>query len=116
MNNNPDKPAWMQDPMVQSIPAFKLRFLHDFFKQADVQKTLLAQKNSGRNPSQKEMLLTFLPLLKKAKAEKITFSPEEIQTVITAIKSCSSAEEVQQMDQIYEQFSSMQGTKKEERT
>lgn len=84
-----EKPAWMSDPMVSIIPEKKLQFLGQLFAQ-------------GHGKSQKEMMTLLMPLLKKAKQEGLTFSPQEMSAAIAAIKKHSSEEEKKQIDNILE--------------
>lgn len=84
-----EKPTWMSDPMVSIIPEKKLQFLGQLFAQ-------------GHGKSQKEMMTLLMPLLKKAKQEDLTFSPQEMSAAIAAIKKHSSAEEQKQIDNILE--------------
>lgn len=109
MNQKVDKPTWMTDPLVQSISQVKLDFLQDFFQQAE-------KKKQTYFSSQKEMLMAILPVLKQARAANISFSPVEIQNVIAAMKKHSTTEEIHQMDQIYNHFSSLQQNKIKEDT
>lgn len=81
------KPAWMTDPLVKEIPPKKLQFLEQLF--AD-----------GHGKSQKEMMAFLMPMMKKAKQENLTFTPQEVNAAITAIRKYSSAEELKKIDQI----------------
>ncbi|MBQ7956248.1 MAG: hypothetical protein IJ282_10930 [Lachnospiraceae bacterium] len=78
---------WMDDPMVSHISKEKLEFLGE----------LVA---GGHGKSQKEMMPYMMSVMKKAKANGITFTPADIQTIITAIKKYSSPEELAKMDEI----------------
>lgn len=84
-----EKPAWMSDPTVSIIPEKKLQFLGQLFAQ-------------GHGKSQKEMMTLLMPLLKKAKQEGLTFSPQEMSAAIAAIRKHSSEEELTQIDNILE--------------
>lgn len=84
-----EKPSWMSDPIVSIIPEKKLQFLGQLFAQ-------------GHGKSQKEMMTLLMPLLKKAKQEGLTFSPQEMSAAISAIKKHSSDEEIKQIDNILE--------------
>lgn len=92
-------PEWMEDEMVQSIPREKLLFLNNLFNEAD---TMRKAKNPGN--SQKEMLLTLMPIIKKAKAAQINFRPEEIQAAIAAIRKHSSPTEQTQIDSLVRKY------------
>ncbi len=78
---------WMEDESVAHIPQEKLEFLGDL-------------ADGGHGKSQREMMMYVMPLMKKAKAKGISFTPLEIQTIITAIKKYSSPEELAKMDEI----------------
>ena len=52
MENNQEKPAWMLDELVKDIPEQKLDFLNEMFVK-------------GQGKSQKELMFTMMPLLKK---------------------------------------------------
>lgn len=67
-------PLWMQDDLVRDIPREKLEFL----------STLFAK---GHGKSQKEMMSLLMPAIRKAKQEHLTFTPQEMQAAITAIKN-----------------------------
>ena len=63
MENNQALPAWMTDPLVKDIPEKKLRFLGQMF--AD-----------GQGKNQKEIMAYLMPMMKKAKQENLTFTPQ----------------------------------------
>lgn len=86
---NSGRPAWMADPLVKEIPEKKLQFLERLF--AD-----------GHGKSQKEMMAFLMPMMKKAKQENLTFTPQEVSAAIAAIKKYSSEEELKQIDKILE--------------
>lgn len=86
-----EKPAWMNDPLVKEIPAGKLRFLEDLFRQ-------------GHGKNQKEMMAFMMPMMKKAKQENLTFTPQEVSAAITAIRKYSSEEELKKIDKILEKY------------
>ena len=90
MEHTSMKPEWMKDPSVQNISADKLNFLSGLFQE-------------GKGKSQKEMMAFFLPMMKKAKAENLTFTPAEISACIQAIKKHSTPEELSQIDKIMSQ-------------
>ena len=83
------KPAWMQDELVKDIPPGKLDFLGRIFAE-------------GHGKSQKEMMAMLLPMMKKAKQEKLTFTQQEMTAAIAAIKKHSSPEELKQINKILE--------------
>lgn len=80
-------PAWMSDPLVKDIPSKKLEFLGQMFTE-------------GHGKSQKEMMAFMMPMMKKAKQENLTFTPQEMSAAIAAIKKYSSEEELKQIDKI----------------
>lgn len=90
MEQNTNKPAWMDDPSVKNISADKLDFLSRLFRE-------------GKGKSQKEMMAFFLPMMKKAKAENLNFTPVEISACIQAIKKHSTREELAQIDKLLKQ-------------
>lgn len=81
------RPTWMSDPSVSHIDQAKLDFLND-----------LAANGHGKN--QREMMAYMMTVMKKAKERKLTFSADEIQTIIAAIKKHSTPEELSRMDEI----------------
>ena len=86
---NDTRPVWMTDPLVKDIPEKKLKFVEDLFAK-------------GHGKSQKEMMAFALPMLKKAKQENLTFTPQEMNAAIAAIRKHSSRDELQQIDKILE--------------
>lgn len=81
------RPVWMDDELVKNIPQKKLDFAAMLFE-------------NGHGKSQKDMMRTIMPLMKKAKAENLTFSQAELNTCIQAIKKYSTPEELAKMDEI----------------
>lgn len=82
-----NKPAWMEDELVKNISPKKLAFLETLFGEA-------------QGKSQKEMMAFLMPMMKKAKAENLNFTPQEMNAAITAIKKHSTPEELSQIDKI----------------
>ena len=80
-------PAWMEDELVRDIPLKKLDFLGRMFLE-------------GQGKSQKEMMAQLMPMMKKAKQENLTFTPQEMNAAIAAIKKHSSAQELEQIDKL----------------
>ena len=72
-SNTPSRPEWMDDPLVKDIPQKKLDFLGKMFSES-----------KGKN--QKQMMGYLMPMMKRAKAEKLTFSQVEINACIQAKK------------------------------
>lgn len=90
MNHFDDKdnrPTWMEDELVQNIPKEKLDFLGRLFVE-------------GHGKSQKEMMAFLMPMMARAKKENLSFSPQEMNAAIAAIKKYSTQEELSQIDKI----------------
>ena len=98
MSENNQKPAWMADELVQNIPQAKLDFLNQMFNEANMRKQAAAP-----GKSQKDMLMMLMPVIQKAKAAKLSFTPQEIQAATAAIRKYSTPEELEQIDKIYNQ-------------
>lgn len=86
---NETRPAWMADPLVKDIPEQKLQFVEQLFAK-------------GHGKSQKEMMAYLMPMMKKAKEENLTFTPQEMNAAIAAIRKHSTQEELSQIDKILE--------------
>ena len=86
---NKERPVWMTDTLVKDIPEKKLQFVEQLFVQ-------------GHGKSQKEMMAYLMPMMKKAKAENLTFTPQEMNAAIAAIRKHSTKEELTQIDKILE--------------
>ncbi len=95
MSDSYTRPAWMEDELVQNIPREKLDFLNKMFVEANARK-----QAAGTMKSQKEMLMMLMPIIKQAKAANLSFSPQELQAAIAAIRKYSSPEELRQIDDI----------------
>jgi len=87
MQENNTRPSWMDDELVKEISPQKLDFLGRMFAE-------------GHGKSQKEMMTFIMPMLKKAKQENLTFTPQEMNAAIAAIKKHSTPEELQQINNI----------------
>lgn len=87
MENNQEKPAWMLDELVKDIPEQKLDFLNEMFVK-------------GQGKSQKELMFTMMPLLKKARQQNLALTSEEMKAAIAAIKKHSLPEEIEKIDNI----------------
>ncbi len=85
LENN--RPAWMDDELVKEIPQKKLDFVAQLFI-------------NGHGKSQKEMMSIVLPMMKRAKAENLTFTHAELGACIQAIKKHSTQEELAQIDKL----------------
>ena len=86
---NKERPVWMTDPLVKDIPEKKLQFVEQLFVQ-------------GHGKSQKEMMAYLMPMMIKSKAENLTFTPQEMNAAIAAIRKHSTKEELTQIDKILE--------------
>ena len=82
---------WMKDPALMDIPIQKLQFLQSMLFES--------QKHSG-----KEILPFFMSLAMKAKSQNITYSQEEIDTIIPVLKKFASDEEINKMNQVIKMF------------
>lgn len=78
---------WMEDDSVKHISQRKLEFLQELY-------------NESKGKSQKELVAYIMPMMKKAKKENLTFTPEEMQLAINAIKKYSTKEELEQINNI----------------
>lgn len=87
MSDTIKRPAWMDDDLVKNIPQRKLEFMEKMFRE-------------GHGKSQKEMMRFVMPMMQKAKQEKLTFTPQEMNAAIAAIRKYSSEEELKQIDDI----------------
>ena len=54
----------------------------------------------GHGKSQKELIPTLMPMMKQAKQENLTFTPQEMASAIAAIKKYSSPEELKEIDKV----------------
>ena len=81
------QPTWMEDDLVKNIDKKKLDFLGRLFEE-------------GHGKNQKDMMSFMMPMMKKAKLENLTFSPQEMNAAISAIKKHSTEEELKQIDKI----------------
>lgn len=89
MNQNNQRPLWMEDESVKNISPEKLDFLQKIFEET-------------HGKSQKEMLSYLMPMLKQAKQQNLTFTPQEMNAAVSAIKKHSSKEELEQINKILE--------------
>ena len=98
MSEQNARPAWMEDELVKDIPEAKLNFLNKIFHDANLRKQNL---KAGNN--QAAMLRVMMPVIKQAQAANLSFSPQELQAAIAAIRKYSTPEELEQIDKIYNQ-------------
>lgn len=82
-----DHVSWMDDPALADIPKEKLVFL---------QSVVFDSKNL----SQKEMMPYLFAMANKAKSSKISFSKEETERIVAAIKKTSTKEDLNRMNQV----------------
>ncbi|MBD5465738.1 MAG: hypothetical protein HDR22_07965 [Lachnospiraceae bacterium] len=83
--------TWKEDERIRHISREKLDFL---------QKLVFEMDTIGP----KERLPFLLALANRAKKEHISFSNEEVDTIIAVLKENSSADEIQKMDKIIKMF------------
>lgn len=88
-------PNWMNDPSLSSVPQEKLQFLLRF-----------KERTAGLD--KKQMMPAVMQLLKDAKQNSLSFTKEEIDLIVHAIKSASSDVENNKIDEIIKKAS---GTK-----
>jgi len=98
MSESNNRPAWMADELVKNIPEDKLDFLNKIFHDANLRK-----QNMTAGQNQAEMLRMLMPVIKQAKAANLSFSPQELQAAVAAIRKYSSPKELEQIDKIYNQ-------------
>lgn len=87
MSEEKKRPDWMEDDLVKDIPQRKLEFLQKLFAE-------------GHGKNQKEMMAYLIPVMQKARRENLTFTPQEMNAAIAAIKKHSTQEELSQIDKI----------------
>lgn len=80
------RPIWMNDPSISDIPEEKITFLKQMFDQV-----------KGKN---KNELMPFLMTMSKNKKQNFSFTPDEMNRIIAAIKNASSMEEQSQIDKV----------------
>lgn len=83
------KPEWMNEECVAHIDRRKLDFL----------QTLVFE---NRNKSQKEMLPVLMNVVKMSREQNISFSDDEMQSIISALEKHSTPEELKMMHKIME--------------
>ena len=82
---------WMQDPALLNIPIQKLQFLQTMLFES--------QKHSG-----KELFPFLMSLAMKARSQNISFTQEEIDTIIPVLKKFASEDEISKMNQVIKIF------------
>lgn len=83
-------PAWMNDPAVQHIDQKKLSFLQSMV-------------TGGQGKNQKETMTYLMSMMKKAKAENLTFSQEELSLMMATVRKYSTPEELEKLDKLMKQ-------------
>ena len=83
---------WMEDESVKHIDQRKLEFIQKIY-------------NETKGKNQKELMAYIMPMMKMAKKENLTFTPEEMQVAINAIKKYSSKEELEQINNLLNKVS-----------
>ena len=78
---------WMNDPALSGIDRKKLEFLQ-------------ALVFESRNLQREQMLPFLMAVAKRGQADHITFSDEEIDTIVTVIKKESTEEEAATIDKM----------------
>ncbi len=87
MEEKNTRPAWMEDELVRSIAPAKLDFLNKLFIEGH-----------GRN--RKEMLSYLAEAARRARKDGLSFTPQEMNDAIRAIRKHSTQEELHKIDQI----------------
>ena len=59
------------------------------------------------------MMALLMPAMRKAKQEHLTFTPQEMQTAITAIKKYSTESELRQIENILEKSRSQKNNSRQ---
>lgn len=83
MNQN----EWMNDPLVSHIDKDKLEFLQNIFFE-------------GKKMTKEQMLPFLLAVAKKGQDKNISFSDEEIEVIVTALKKYASPEDVDKINKM----------------
>lgn len=85
------KPVWMSDPTLSDISEEKLSLLSNLFDNV-----------KGKN---KQEIMPFLMAMAKNKRNNISFTPDEMQRIIAAIKKAATADEQAQIEKVMEMAS-----------
>ncbi len=80
------KPLWMSDPTLSNIPEEKLNYLSGLFD-----KVKCKNKNE---------LMPFFMAMAKNKQQNISFTSDEMQRIIAAIKRAATKEEQAQIEKV----------------
>jgi hypothetical protein len=80
-------PEWMDDELVKDIPEEKLNFLSKIFA-------------GSQGKSQKELMMSLVPMMKQAKKDNLTLTSSEMTAAIAAIKKHSTAQELDKINEI----------------
>lgn len=85
---------WMRDKSLSHIPHSKLEFLQIMLFES-------------RKLKQEEMLPFFMSVIKISREKKITFTEEEMDSILEVLKEHSSSDELSRMNQIMQMRKSM---------
>lgn len=83
-------PEWMKDELVKDIPESKLQLLEELY-------------TAGQGKTKDNLMRTLLPILARAKQEKISFTQEEMAMAIAAIRKYSTPEENNKINSLMNQ-------------
>ena len=78
---------WMDDPLLQDIDQHKLDFLQSMVFESS-------------NLTQDAMLPFLLAVMKRGQKKKMTFSEDEMETIISVLKKHSTAEELDKINMV----------------
>ena len=87
MESYKEKPPWMREESLKNIPVEKL----DFLQKMVFESTHL---------SQKELMPFLMALAQQSRSSDISFTREEMELIIEAIRRYSTPEEILKMNQI----------------
>lgn len=87
MKPDTQRPTWMEDELVKDIDPRKLDFLSKLFAE-------------GHGRSQKDMMTLLMPMMRKARQEHLSFTPQEMNAAVSAIRKYSTKEELRKIDQL----------------
>lgn len=85
---------WMNDKALSPIPRAKLEFLQIMLFES-------------RKLKQEEMLPFFMSIVKASREKNITFTEEEMDSILEVLKAHSSPEELSRMNQLMQMRKSM---------
>jgi len=91
------KPVWMSDQTIADISEEKLSFLCHMFDTV---------KSKNKNE-----LMPFLMAMAKSKNQNVSFTQDEMQRIITAIKKAATIEEKKQIEKVMQMAQNKSFTK-----